>query len=156
MALELRRARPEDADLLFRWVNDPVVRENSFQTRTIEYQNHLRWFTSRLQSPDCEIFILCDTEVSPPEIGQVRFERNADGAFEIDYSVHSSQRGKGRGNELVRLGLEQMFLKLRQRIKFIGRVKSANVASQRVFLKNDFTLEQNDAFAQTYIRICDV
>ncbi len=156
MQMELRPADSHDADLLFGWVNDPEVRRNSFQSEPVEYQNHLRWFAARLRDPACDIFILCRKEPEKAEVGQIRFDRNAAGDYEIDYSIDPQERGKGFGSEIVRIGVETMALKLRKRIKFIGRVKAANVASARVFLKNGFRLEAQDAASHLYTRTVDV
>ena len=35
--LQLRRAKPQDMDLLYRWANDYTVRANAFHTEKIPY-----------------------------------------------------------------------------------------------------------------------
>jgi len=40
----LRKAERRDADLLFQWVNEDLVRQNSFSTKEILYSEHIRWY----------------------------------------------------------------------------------------------------------------
>ena len=53
----LRDASEADMDLLYKWVNDPVVRQNAFHTEPISYTEHISWFQRILKDEEAS-FIL--------------------------------------------------------------------------------------------------
>lgn len=145
MDLNLREITDADAQLLFDWANDPLVRENAIHSEPIQWENHLNWFESKLKSSDTFIYIAIADDV---EVGQIRFDLN-DGCYEIDYSIASAQRGKGFGNKMVGAGIAKM------RSQFPGTpikalVKKANIASMRVFEKLGFECVE-DGEMKTYL-----
>lgn len=54
----LRRADREDVELFFKWVNEPAVRANSFNTETILWENHQKWFETALADDSVRIYVL--------------------------------------------------------------------------------------------------
>lgn len=42
--LQLRRAAKSDVDILYEWANDAIVRQNAFNTYSINYDEHTGWF----------------------------------------------------------------------------------------------------------------
>lgn len=125
----IRRASWEDCDLLFDWVNEASVRDNSFSQNGVKLQDHLKWFESKLNSPDSVILIL---EQGDKPIGQVRFDKNSDLAWEIDYSVDVGFRGKGYAKVLLSQGISFMEEKEYMGL-VVGKVKTENMASIKVF-----------------------
>nr|WP_294859562.1 GNAT family N-acetyltransferase [uncultured Fluviicola sp.] len=135
--LNLRRVNDEDALLLFDWANDPEVRNNAFNSDPIDWENHLKWFRGKLNNENSRIYILLDQSIP---VGQIRFDREKDNWL-IDYSISSSNRGKGFGKKIVSLALEEFGPETR----LIAKVKPENAASLQVFKSNGFDLfEQND------------
>lgn len=133
----LRDVRSQDLDLLFHWANDPTVRNNAFNTGLIEYSGHCKWFANCMQRDDVQIFILVKNDIP---VGQVRFNIEEDKA-EIDYSISSESRGKGLGNTIIRLGIEEANrMGIRE---LIAKVKDTNIPSQRVFLNNGFVCNED-------------
>lgn len=139
----LRKAIPEDAELLFSWANDIDVRKNAFQQHEITWDEHINWFKKKLQDESCYIYI-ADADMTQSSenshtagrpVGQIRLDVEC-GVAEIDYSVAAELRGRGYG---------AMMLAQVQRIadagirKFFARVKKSNPASVRVFEKCGFT-----------------
>jgi len=126
-------ARPaclEDETRLLSWANDPLVRQNAFNCEPIETGAHRAWFHERLRNPqNCQIYIL-ETRMGMP-IGQVRFERSEEG-WEVDYSLIASARGWGLGTNVLQTAI-QAFRQLNKGEKVFGRVKSNNIASEKVF-----------------------
>jgi len=64
-------------------------------------------------------------------IGQVRFERSEEG-WEVDYSLIAAARGRGLGANLLQTAI-QAFRQSNRGGKVFGRVKSGNLASEKVF-----------------------
>ena len=73
----LRRADREDVELFFRWVNEPAVRENSFNTELIPWESHQKWFETALADDGVRIYVLMQDSIP---VGQVRlvFEDSSD------------------------------------------------------------------------------
>jgi RimJ/RimL family protein N-acetyltransferase len=126
-ALTIRAAIIDDARLLWEWANDPVVRGNSFSPEPIAWADHLTWYSAKLGSPDCRIWIAVDGT----PVGQVRYERIGRTA-EVDVSVASAARGRGLGRLLLR---ETAALACRELgvPSLSALVLVANVASLRAF-----------------------
>lgn len=131
--LEIRRARPEDMALYYRWANDPTVRTNAFNTNPILWEEHERWFNKKIHAVDCYLFVL---EVNGLPVGQIRFDK-AESEMNIDYSLDVVVRGRGWGRRLVDLGINQV--RGGAFTRFRAAVKYENKASYFVFSKMGFT-----------------
>ena len=134
--LFLRPATLDDVYLLFEWVNEPAVRQNSFNTDLIKFEEHESWYKNALSNDTVKIFILMK---DGQPIGQIRLTAKGQ-AWDIDYSVDVSYRGNGYGNRLFEL-VEQ---ELQKGTELIGEVKSSNVASQKVFERQGYQRTAND------------
>ena len=126
----LRLVMQEDMDLLFEWANDDSVRQNSFSSEKILYEDHKKWFARLLERDDCRQYIYCLDE---EPIGQVRVTVEGDKA-EIGYSICADKRGMGYGKKILKLVREQVKKDLPKVQILVGRVKPENLASSKVFL----------------------
>lgn len=136
--LKVRPAIRADELLLFDWVNDPLVRINSFSKSPIDYESHRTWFLKTLSDPNALIFIGEDDFDLP--IGQIRFNCYRNEA-KIDISIDSAFLGHGLGKQLLKLGLS----KLRQ-VTFVKRV----IAEVLPYNKPSTKLFLSVGFKQTY------
>lgn len=121
-SIKLRQATADDRELYFTWVNDELVREQSFDSKPVLCGHHFRWFDAMLADPTVEMFVL---EVDGEPVGQIRLAR-IDGKWHISYSVDGRYRGKGYGRLIVELGLAELG-------KCVAEVKVDNVASNSIF-----------------------
>ena len=126
----LRRATEEDRDLLFQWANDSLVRENSFSTVKISYEEHVKWFDRILKRDDCIQYIYMDDDCP---VGQVRITLK-DHTAEIGYSICAEKRRLGYGQDLLHLISEKVWEEFPDVKKVYGEVKPGNIASQKAFL----------------------
>lgn len=123
---QLRRVEYKDKQLLYKWVTDKTVRENSFHTGEISASEHEEWFEKHFYSEQCDMFIL---EYKGEPIGQIRIEWESD-CGEISYSIASGYRGQGHGTIL----LQMVETELKGRGKqLVAKVKKGNVASGLLF-----------------------
>ena len=104
MVLGCRSATMADADLLWRWVNDPLTRANSLSPTPIPYVQHVTWLRRRLGSEGTRIWIFSDGGMP---VGQVRFDRNGDLAV-TSISVASERRGRGFGRAMLTEAVQKM------------------------------------------------
>lgn len=136
--INLREVGPTDSALLFRWINDPDVRRNSLNSDPIDLKTHQKWFDSKLAHPEkTRIFIAGFPSGQP--VGQIRFDREGKKIL-ISYSVDSLFRGRDIGHLLIKKA-EGIICPIWKNTKILaGVIKPQNLASKRIFEKNDFVL----------------
>lgn len=132
-SIYLRLARLSDCDMIYRWANDPLVRENSFNSNPIPYQDHCQWFTKTLTMSNVSFYIMV-ADGNP--VGQARLSFEDEKAT-IAYSIASEYRGKGYGNKIIEL-LEQEAKTMSNITKLVALVKAGNEPSLKVFTRNAF------------------
>lgn len=136
----LRPVQIDDMDLIYQWANESECRKNSFHMGKISYEEHRKWFRSKLVSRKCDMFVACREETP---IGQIRLEYEGEKAI-ISYSVAKDERGKGYAGVLLQL-VEQEVKKQQINISILeGLVKEHNVASQRTFEKIGYGRQKKD------------
>lgn len=141
----LRPAVAEDADLLYRWRNDPAVRKNSFQQEEIPYAAHLIWFRGMMENVCRKQYICMERqEGGEVPVGQLRLDQEADGT-EISYSVAAEARGRGVGTAILALAISRAEMDFPEGKRLFGRVKQDNPASASAFLKNGFLKHTGNA-----------
>ncbi|MGV3585807.1 MAG: UDP-2,4-diacetamido-2,4,6-trideoxy-beta-L-altropyranose hydrolase [Adhaeribacter sp.] len=133
--LQLRPAQENDMQQLFEWVNDPAVRQHSFNPAPIPLEIHQRWFNHKLTDKDCLILIATFKNVPA---GMIRFDLKENQAT-ISYLLDKNFRGKGLGAWVLTAGtilLQQLQPDVAQ---VIGHVQQSNIASVVSFQKAGFT-----------------
>lgn len=141
--LFLREVTKADAKLLLDWRNESSVRENSFHSEIIAYEDHVKWLLRKLEEPD-EIMRILMRGDSP--VGQIRLSRNETGV-EISYSIDKEFRGCGYGKEIICLG-EVLLKEQGYSGKLIGLVKKENEVSQKVFLSLGYKESEKEDFLE--------
>jgi L-amino acid N-acyltransferase YncA len=124
-SLNIRDVELKDIHIMFNWVNDPDVRSNALNTTPIKWEEHEKWFTSRIKSAKTKIYIL---EWLNKPIGQIRFD-SVENYWLIDYSIDVNFRGFGLGKLILEYSKE----KFTSPTNWIAYVKSSNQASLHVF-----------------------
>lgn len=138
-----RLASPEDEQLLLTWANDPMTRRNSFSPEKISISAHHAWFKKRLQNRNASHLYIIESTVP---VGQVRFDRNDSGDWEIDYSIAAEFRGKGYGKFVLSAALNA-FQMLHPKAVLIGKVKTENQSSCRIFETLGFAVSRDEVSA---------
>lgn len=141
--LSLREADIKDTELLFNWANEINVRTNSINQEAIIWENHLKWFTKKLNDSETKILILISEDKL---LGQIRIDL-VDSYWNIDYSIDNQFRGKGLGKEIVKLVLNKY-----EDYKFKAIVKKQNKASIKVFANLGFKKEQIESDVFDYFK----
>ena len=124
-----------DVDLLYEWANDKQVRNNSFNTATIQYNDHKHWFEKSMADDNIVMYILCNKESN---IGQIRLHCSEHTAI-INYSISQRHRGMGYGKIIIHL-IENRIVVDKPDIRYLkAYIKSNNIASQNIFADNGYT-----------------
>jgi RimJ/RimL family protein N-acetyltransferase len=128
----LRPACAEDSRQLWAWANDPLVRCMAFSTAPIPWDEHERWFATRLASSTDRNFLLTDADGTAA--GQIRFEEMDErpGVYQIDISIAPLRRGHGLGRVILRLG-EDAMQRAHRGVVMRALVKRENAASLALF-----------------------
>ena len=136
--LILRRAEIRDMYNIYELSNEPETRENSFNQKRIELEEHKRWFLNKLDDKDC-LFLVGEAEGE--FLGQIRFDINGSEAI-INISVNNKYRGLGIGKMLTEKAID--FLRLNnQSILYIkSYIKKGNSSSIKLFEKANFKFMQ--------------
>ncbi|MDD5075395.1 MAG: GNAT family N-acetyltransferase, partial [Candidatus Peribacteraceae bacterium] len=147
--LWLRPARTDDCATVFAWTNDPETRAASLSSAPVPWEEHVRWFESRLADPMHRFFIGSDAGDRP--VGQVRFSRENDRAT-ISVSLAPEARGKRLGTALIAAGCRRMFADSTLRT-IDASIKPDNAASFAAFKKAGFREEgKTDVRGQPVLR----
>ena len=122
----LREAEQTDIEFPFAWAIDPEVRQNSFTTDPIPYEDHRRWFERIMADDKVLQYIMMDDE-NP--VGQIRLNLENDTA-EIGYSIAVEYRGREYGHKILRLIVDEVKEQHPEIKTLIAKVKPENLASK--------------------------
>jgi UDP-2,4-diacetamido-2,4,6-trideoxy-beta-L-altropyranose hydrolase len=140
--LKIRRAVPEDAELLLMWRNDPEVLAASRVSSPVSLAEHSRWLESVMGNPDRALYI---AEFDGRPAGTVRVDRHSDGQ-ELSWTVAPPARGKGIGKAMVRMVSDTLAGVV------YAEVKPGNAASAAIAIHAGMTLEGEREGMQRYVR----
>ncbi len=127
--IKLRKAKNNDMDLLYRWANDPLVRKNSFNSDTISYDDHKKWFKKIMSDETVQQYIM---ERNGIPIGQIRLTISGNSA-EVGYSIDRDYRAQGYGHIIIDLISEEVNNNHPDIKRLVAKVKKENMASAKLF-----------------------
>lgn len=137
----LRRCTYSDMDIIYKWINDDEVRNNSFNSDYIEYETHVKWFNEKINSNNIYMYIILNNN---KEIGTIRLEKHNSKAI-ISYLISNKYRGKGYGNKVIDLIKKEAIINNIDILEAI--VKKDNIASRKIFINNGFfEIEENNRY----------
>ncbi|ACN16731.1 MurG2 [Desulforapulum autotrophicum HRM2] len=134
LGLKLRSVTLDDCHQVFLWSNDPVVRNASFSSSLISWEEHKAWFDRKLKSTDTIHFIA--NHSNGESAGQVRFEIKKDSAI-ISICIDAKLRGQGLGTYLIEQSCKRLFF-LRPVNSIIAQIKIDNLSSITSFKNAGF------------------
>lgn len=146
MCIILRPVKEDDCDLLFKWVNEKEVRQMSFDTTPILYENHKDWFYKSLLSSLSHLFIICADE---KPVGQIRIDIEKNEGI-ISYSIDKNYRGHGYGSEVLQKIIGELKKQKIDVCKLTAKVKYCNEASIRAFQKASYNSKEHNGYIEFY------
>jgi len=129
--IKLRKVELSDCKKIWLWINDPLVRSVSFDSRPISLECHVEWFSAALIDPNLIYYIAIDKNANP--IGQARFQIEAKEAV-ISVLVDPEYRGRSLGSLLIQDATEKFFIETGIE-KINAFIKIGNEASRKAFAK---------------------
>ena len=145
MTIRQAQDKKQDCDIVFSLSNDPLVRACSFNSAPIEYESHCKWFEKTIKDKNTLFFLIFDDDNF---VGQMRFNRKIENSINciISLSITKEYRGKHIGSEFLQLGIEALVKKWYNIKSITAEVKEENLASNKLFLKNNFELIKQDTY----------
>lgn len=128
-----------DMKLYFDWANDPSVREQSYHSDVIDFENHKIWFESKLKDTSVELLIFQNEENF--NIGQVRIQKQNKKEALIGISIAIEHRGNGYAKEMLELS-SNYFLEMNQEYQINAFIKENNLSSKYAFEKAGFEFKE--------------
>lgn len=125
----LRPVSYSDIELLWEWANDPVTRQNSFDSAKIPWEEHSAWCQKKLAAADCRLWIASNGGNAP--VGCVRFDCK-ESEVTISLTVAPSARGKGYGTKIIQQACDRLFAESQFHLVH-AYIKPENIASVKVF-----------------------
>ncbi|MCH8905203.1 MAG: GNAT family N-acetyltransferase [Bacteroidetes bacterium] len=147
--LTFRPVEEDDCELIFNWANDPFTRENSFNTESINWDEHIIWFANKLRTDNCLFYIFFYNEKA---VGQVRIDISNDEGV-INFSVDRQFRRHGYGTTMLEI-LPDIVEGVRPGTRLTGTVKADNQASIKAFERAGYkilrTTKENESKTITF------
>jgi len=125
----------KDAKILFNWVNESKVRQNSFNQDKITWKEHLTWLKKNLEDKNINLYIATDKHNNPR--GMFRIDVKGKKGF-VNLSLDRNYRGQGLGNQVMKL-IIQVAQKIHLRY-LVAQVKKQNQVSAKLFINHHFKI----------------
>jgi UDP-2,4-diacetamido-2,4,6-trideoxy-beta-L-altropyranose hydrolase len=139
-SISIKPAKESDCELIWYWVNDQDVRNSAFCSDVIPFEDHKKWFHSKINEPQSYQFVGYDSSNQP--IGQIRFDELSEREYDVDISIDKRFRERGYGLELIKQAIREL-LNFTNVDIIQSYVKLNNSASKDVFLKAGFIREKD-------------
>lgn len=130
----LREVSSGDCEIVFNWANDPLVREQSFSSGQIAWEDHTKWFLSKIGDANTFFLIIVDTEGIP--LGQIRYDIDGPKAT-ISMSIAKEYRQKHYSPRAI-IQSAQLLFKKTNVDEIRAYVKKDNMQSYHAFVSAGF------------------
>ncbi len=130
----LREATMDDAELILKWVNDPLDRANSRSSEPISRDEHLMWMEDSLADPNIYLYIMV---WESHDVGHAKLYVMDDEA-EIGYCISPEWRGHGFANRIIELVTDTVVETIPRIRYLIGEVKASNIPSRKALLHSGY------------------
>lgn len=133
--IQIREGTLAECKFVYTLSRDKLVRDNSFDQSEIDMESHIEWYNNLLVDPNRHIFILSNEGV---DYGIVRFTKEKD-YWVVGISIIPEFRGKGFAEKTLKSAIDYLD---NESLGIHAFIKKSNLASIRVFEKNDFVINQ--------------
>ena len=146
--IQLRPVELKDCSLLWKWSNNLIARQASFNTQPILWSDHLKWFNAKLKDTSWHCYIILNETDLP--IGVVRFD-TAKNEAEVSISIDPNFRNQGYATKALYLASKQIFLDT-QVTRISAHIKLENAHSIKAFTNAGYTKISTDKESLTLER----
>ncbi len=156
--LSIRETNESDILKFFLWANDRVVRRNAWNEEAISIEQHMNWFSKKINDNQTKIYILNYGDIP---IGQARYEAKLN-FWLLNYSISGAFRGNSIGSYLIKLSEEKLKEQVNEKFSISllrAEVKPDNLASKSCLERSGYALAleeispEKNIFVKPLIRI---
>ncbi|MBA6155159.1 GNAT family N-acetyltransferase [Tenacibaculum sp. S7007] len=140
--INFRKAKKEDVRLLFDWSNDPLTRQNSYQSEEINFYDHEKWFHNKINDKN-SLLLVGITNNKP--VGLVRFDIKNENST-IGITINKNFRGKKLAPKLLIEASKIYFKEFTKPV--LAYIKKENIASVKSFEKASFCYYKEEKINQ--------
>jgi UDP-2,4-diacetamido-2,4,6-trideoxy-beta-L-altropyranose hydrolase len=144
--LTIKKVTPVDVELVFKWINDPVVRRQSYSTALITWETHSAWFQKKMNDKNYRMYLFY---LKDDPAGQIRFDIENTSAT-LSYLIDEEHRGKGLGSMIIKKGILSLRAEKENIKQVVGFVKKNNIPSSRSFRKLGFVEEDAHEYPDSF------
>ena len=135
--IKLREADTNDIKLIFTWSNDEIVRQQSYQTESIKWEEHITWYRNKLEDKNAFLYIL---EIKKQPAALVRFQNEKSHSV-IGIMIDKKFRGQGLGSIFLNLAI--IYYWKTNKLPVWAYIKKDNIASIKAFEKAGFIYKKD-------------
>ncbi len=132
----LNKVTNADCKDLWEWRNNHKIRKNFFNTHIISWQEHKKWFYSKIKDPNTKIYIAYQGK---SKIGVIRFGIKND-SVKVSVNLNPDFLCKGFGSRIIDCGTKKFLNETGIKKQIIAEIKKNNVVSQKAFGKSGYFL----------------
>ena len=133
--IKFRKATLSDVNQYFIWLNESIVREKSFNSDIVKWEDHVKWFQEKICDPNY-MFYIFHNDLNE-NLGQVRINKINNIDSIIGVSISEEYRGNGYGAIFLIDACSDYFTSNPDAI-INAYIKSDNYKSIRIFKKAGF------------------
>ena len=123
------------------------MRANSYSTEKIDFDSHSKWFTKKLNDPNCYLYVFEQNENLL--VGQVRIEKQPDHKRAvIGISIDKNFRNRGLSLKLLDEAVTNFLLENND-FSIDAYIKRSNAKSVNAFLSAGFKFIENLQYKDT-------
>lgn len=131
ISIDVVSPNDHDSTLMFRWRNDPAIRDTSINQDYIPWHSHEKWFKAKKSDPHTVLIMLVIGEV---RVGVGRLDLDEHNGAEFSIYLNPEMIGKKIGVEAIRALLKHGFEDLRLDTIY-GKTKFSNAAARATFAR---------------------
>ena len=151
--MKIREANLSDSNDIYKWRNDPLTRQMSFNSDVVSFVTHNEWFKNSLKNKNRFLLV---AEFREKKISVVRFDiKEEKFTAEININLNPLERGKGLSSTVISKSILYFNKKNNEKVKIIvSKIKKENAISKRSFLKCGFKLDLVEKNIEIYNFYC--
>lgn len=141
---EARRMSEADVTKTYEWACNSEIRKYSFSQHQITLEEHTSWFNLKISDLHSFYYAI---EYNKNIVGSVRYDIKKNEAV-ISYLVDPLFHGKGFGQIILKVGMEQFLEDYKGSIDIVGYVMQNNFASINIFERAGYskTIESDGSY----------
>lgn len=143
MAITLKPAGPEDADIVLALRNEPDIRRWFLNPEPVAPEVHANWYRETLAGTRRRLYLVIEDGAATP-IGYVRFDRIGQDVAEVSLAIFPGRRGRGYGKDAL-IQACRCFRQAERVTRIVARILAENKISMTTFRDAGFVIVSSDS-----------